>query len=44
MDHPLLVASLAVHEGSWVLQLCFQKSLAQPGDIAMAENAKTALY
>jgi hypothetical protein len=44
MDHPLLVAALAVHQGPWALELRFQKSLPQPGDIAMAENAKTSLY
>jgi hypothetical protein len=44
MDHPLLVAPLAVHQGPWALQLGFQKRLPKPGEIAMAENAKTSLY
>jgi hypothetical protein len=44
MDHPLLVAALAVHQGPWALELRFQKSLPKPGEIAMAENAKTSLY
>jgi hypothetical protein len=44
MHHSLLVATLAVDENPWVLQLRFQKCLPQPGEVAVPENAKTALY
>jgi hypothetical protein len=44
MDHPLLVAALAVHQGAWALELRFQKSLPQPGKVAVPENAKTSFY
>jgi hypothetical protein len=44
MDHTLLVAPLAVHQRPWAVELRFKKSLPQPGEIAMAENAKTSLY